>query len=83
MQQRADHHTIVIGGGQAGLVAGYELQQRGVDFVILDASDRVGDAWRTRWDSLRLFTPAHMNGLPGMTFPSYGNDYVGKDQVAD
>lgn len=83
MQRGADHHTIVIGGGQAGLAAGYELQQRGVDFVILDASDRVGDSWRNRWESLRLFTPARMNGLPGMPFPASGNDFVGKDQVAD
>ncbi len=83
MQERFDFDTIVIGGGQAGLVAGYELQQRGIDFVILDAGKRVGDAWRHRWDSLRLFTPARMNGLPGLPFPGTGNDFVGKDQVAD
>lgn len=83
MRKPANHHAIVIGGGQAGLVAGYELRKRDVDFVILDASDRIGDAWRNRWDSLRLFTPAHMNGLPGMPFPADGNDFVGKDQVAD
>lgn len=78
-----DHHTIVVGGGQAGLTLGHELKARGVDFVILDASERVGDAWRSRWDSLRLFTPAHMNGLPGMPFPADGNDFVGKNDVAD
>lgn len=77
------HHTIVIGGGQAGLVTGYQLKQRGLDFVILDASERIGDAWRKRWDSLRLFTPARMNGLPGMSFPGKGTDFVGKDDVAD
>jgi putative flavoprotein involved in K+ transport len=49
--------TVVIGGGQAGLSVGYHLQQREVPFVILDAGERVGDAWRHRWDSLRLFTP--------------------------
>lgn len=81
--QRTDYDTIVIGGGQTGLVAGYELRDRGVDFVILDASDRVGDAWRQRWDSLRLFTQAFMNGLPGMPFPADGNEFVTKDQVAD
>lgn len=77
------YDTIVIGGGQAGLVVGYELAQRSVDFVILDASARVGDAWRNRWDSLRLFTPVRMNGLPGMAFPGRRNDFVGKDAVAD
>ena len=75
--------TLVIGGGQAGLVIGHGLAQHGVDFVILDASERIGDAWRNRWDSLRLFTQARMNGLPGMAFPAPGGEFVGKDDVAD
>lgn len=75
--------TIVIGGGQTGLTVGYELKQRGIDFVILDASGRVGDAWRKRWDSLVLFTPARYASLPGMPFPAKGDEFVGKDAVAD
>lgn len=75
--------TVVIGGGQAGLITGHALKQQGTDFVILDASPRIGDAWRNRWDSLRLFTQAFMNGLPGMAFPGNGNDFVSKDDVAD
>lgn len=75
--------TIVIGGGQAGLSIGHALKEHGVDFVILDASERVGDAWRSRWDSLRLFTQARMNWLPGMAFPATGESFVSKDQVAD
>jgi len=75
--------TLVIGGGQAGLVIGHGLNENGVDFLILDASERTGDPWRHRWDSLRLFTQARMNGLPGMDFPASGGDFVGKDQVAD
>jgi putative flavoprotein involved in K+ transport len=55
--------TIVIGAGQAGLSVGYHLKRRGLPFIILDAHKRVGDAWRTRWDSLRLFTPARFDGL--------------------
>ena len=62
--------VIVVGGGQAGLAAGYHLAQRGLRFIILDAHDRVGDSWRQRWDSLRLFTPARYDGLPGMPFPA-------------
>ena len=58
--------TIVIGGGQAGLAAGYHLRRHGRPFLILDAGERVGDSWRDRWDSLRLFTPAHFSRLPGM-----------------
>ena len=75
--------TIVVGGGQAGLTVGRQLQKRDADFVILDASERVGDAWRHRWDSLRLFTQAFMNGLPDMDFPGDKNEFVGKDEVAD
>ena len=61
--------TLVIGGGQAGLTVGYYLAQHGIPFLILDAHPRIGDAWRRRWDSLRLFTPARYDGLPGMRFP--------------
>ena len=60
----------MVGGGQAGLSVGYHLKRAGVPFVILDASERIGDAWRHRWDSLRLFTPARFDGLDGMSFPA-------------
>jgi putative flavoprotein involved in K+ transport len=56
--------TVIIGGGQADLSVGYHLARRGRRFVILDANERIGDAWRKQWDSLRLFTPARCNGLP-------------------
>jgi putative flavoprotein involved in K+ transport len=75
--------TVVIGGSQSGLAVGYHLQRRGRPFVILDAHDRVGDAWRRRWDSLRLFTTAHYDGLPGMAFPAGRTVYPTKDQTAD
>ena len=75
--------TIVIGGGQAGLVTGYHLAKRGIPFLILDASARIGDAWRNRWDSLRLFSPARYSGLPGMRFPGRGDAFPTKDQLAD
>lgn len=75
--------TIVIGGGQAGLSVGYYLKRLGRPFVILDANDRVGDAWRKRWDSLRLFTPARYAGLRGSRFPGRGDVYPTKDEVAD
>jgi putative flavoprotein involved in K+ transport len=75
--------TVVVGGGQAGLAAGYHLAARDVDFVILDAGARVGDAWRRRWDSLRLFTPAAYSALPGMCFPAPPAHLPDKDQVAD
>jgi putative flavoprotein involved in K+ transport len=77
------YDTVVIGGGQAGLAVGYHLAKRDVDFVILDAGERVGDAWRHRWDSLRLFTPARYSGLPGVPFPDVPSHFPDKDQVAD
>src|SRR5438132_805822 len=77
------HDTIIIGGGQAGLATGYYLKQQGRDFVILDANARVGDSWRNRWDSLRLFTPARYNGLPGMPFPAPVLTFPTKDEMAD
>ncbi|MBT2548139.1 NAD(P)/FAD-dependent oxidoreductase [Arthrobacter sp. ISL-65] len=74
--------TVIIGAGQAGLALGYYLAQQHRDFVILDAGTRVGDAWRTRWDSLRLFTPAKYDGLPGLHFPGDPLAFPTKDEQA-
>ncbi len=76
-------NTVVVGGGQAGLSAGYHLARRGVQFVILDASARVGEAWRHRWDSLRLFTPARHAGLDGMSFSAPPFSFPTKNEMAD
>ena len=62
--------TVIVGGGQAGLATGYHLTKRGRACVILDAGERVGDAWRKRWPSLRLYSPARFDGLPEMSFPA-------------
>ena len=75
--------TVVIGGGQAGLTIGYHLKRQDRDFVILDEHQRIGDAWRKRWDSLRLFTPARYDGLPGIRFPGDGLAFPTKDELAD
>ena len=75
--------TVIIGGGQAGLAVGHHLARRGRPFLILDTNQRVGDAWRNRWDSLRLFTPARYNGLAGLPFPAPAHSFPTKDQVAD
>ncbi len=75
--------AVVIGGGQAGLSVGYHLSRLGVRFVILEARERVGDVWRERWDSLRLFTPARFSGLDGMPFPARPHHFATKDEMAD
>jgi putative flavoprotein involved in K+ transport len=76
-------NVVVIGGGQAGLSVAYHLARHGVDFVILEASNRIGDGWRHRWDSLRLFTPARYDGLDGMPFPAPAHTFPTKDAMAD
>src|SRR5947207_9188380 len=76
--------TIVIGGGQAGLSVGYHLKKLSRPFVILDANERIGGSWRTRtWDSLRLFTPARYDGLPGWPFPAPAWSYPTAREAAD
>ena len=75
--------VIVIGGGQAGLAVAYHLSGQEADFLVLDAGAEIGESWRNRWDSLRLFTPAQYDGLPGMPFPATDSDYPSKDMVAD
>ena len=81
--EREDVDTLVIGGGQAGLATGYQLSRRDLPYKIIDANERVGDAWRNRWDSLRLFTPNRLNSLPGMPFPGYHWGFPSKNEMAD
>jgi putative flavoprotein involved in K+ transport len=78
--QRYD--VVIIGGGQAGLAMGYHLARHGVDFIILDAGAGPGSAWRQRWDSLTLFTPARYSALPGLRFPAEPDHLPNKDEVA-
>jgi putative flavoprotein involved in K+ transport len=75
--------TVIVGGGQAGLATGYHLARRGRSFVILDAGERVGDPWRRRWDSLRLYSPAGYDGLPGLRFPAKRTAYPTAAEMAD
>src|SRR6478735_4425795 len=77
------YDVIVIGGGQTGLSAGYFLKQKGLRFLIVDGSERIGDAWRKRWDSLRLFTPAKFDSLAGLPFPADGDYFPTRGEMAD
>lgn len=83
MGDREYIQTIVIGAGQAGLSAGYHLKRLGLPFLILDGNERVGDQWRRRWDSLRLFTPARYDALPGMKHAGSKHAFITKDEMAD
>ena len=74
--------ALVIGGGQAGLAMGHHLAQRGLRYEIVDAGGEIGAAWRSRWDSLRTFTPAQYDNLPGLQFPAAPDTYPGKDDIA-
>ena len=75
--------TLIVGAGQCGLATGYQLQRRGREFLVVDGNERVGDNWRQQWDSLRLFSSAKYDSLPGMRFPAPPHTFPGKDQVAD
>jgi putative flavoprotein involved in K+ transport len=75
--------TLIIGAGQAGLTTGYHLKRRGRPFLIVDGNHRVGDNWRQQWDTLRLYTPAKYDGLPGLPFPAARWHCPGKEEVAD
>jgi putative flavoprotein involved in K+ transport len=77
----SDYEVVVVGAGQAGLAIGYFLEQQGRRFVILEAADSIGSAWRARWDSLTLFTPRRYSGLPGHPFPGDPEGYPNRDEV--
>jgi putative flavoprotein involved in K+ transport len=74
--------TVIIGAGQAGLSMAYHLTKRGRACVVLDSNARIGDNWRRHWDTLRLYSPARYDGLPGMPFPADPWSYPQKDEVA-
>jgi putative flavoprotein involved in K+ transport len=75
--------VVVVGGSQAGLAMAWHLTRRGLRFVVLEAGPEIGHTWRSRWDSLTLFTPAQHDALPGMPFPGRPDTYPTKDPVAD
>jgi putative flavoprotein involved in K+ transport len=81
----ATEHTdvLVVGAGQAGLALAYHLQRRGRQVLLVDRNERIGDSWRARWDSLKLYSPASRDGLPGMPFPAGRTSYPTKDDMAD
>jgi putative flavoprotein involved in K+ transport len=75
--------VIVVGAGQAGLALGHHLAHRDADFLLLDTDPEIGHSWRSRWDSLRLFSPAQYDSLPGLPFPAPADTHPSKDDVAD
>ena len=75
------YEVIVIGAGQAGLAVGYHLARQERHYTILDAASEPAAAWRARWDSLRLFTPARYDILPGLPFPADPAHHPSRDEV--
>ncbi len=80
---RPDVDVLIIGAGHAGLCVASGLRSAGCSFLLVDAHERIGDSWRSRWDSLELFTPRWSNELPGLAFPRGASPFPGKDEVAD
>ncbi|TSD98180.1 FAD-dependent oxidoreductase [Skermania sp. ID1734] len=83
MTTTRDIDTLIIGAGQAGLATAYHLAERGVEFAVLEADARVGDIWRRRYDSLRLYSPAKYDSLPGWDMPGLAWSWPTKDDMAD
>jgi putative flavoprotein involved in K+ transport len=81
-QDTEQFETVIVGGGQAGLAVGYHLRKRGHSCVILDANERIGDPWRKRWPSMRLYSPARADGLPGMPFPAPPSSFPSTHDMA-
>lgn len=77
------YHTLVIGGGQAGLSMGYYLKQNNKEFLILEKGMHVGEVWRDRYDSLALFTPRMYSSLPGLQLEGDSHGLPSKDEVAN
>ncbi|WEG18270.1 NAD(P)/FAD-dependent oxidoreductase [Alkalihalophilus pseudofirmus] len=74
--------VVVIGAGQAGLSLGYYLKRDKKDFVLLDKHKNLGDSWKKRYDSLKLFTPRKYSSLPGLVLEGSQDGYPSKDEVA-
>ena len=83
MESSEHTHVLIIGAGQSGLALGYHLQRQGRQVLLVDRNQRVGDSWRARWDSLKLYSPASRDGLPGMPFPAGKTSYPTKGEMAD
>ncbi|HJQ75296.1 MAG TPA: FAD-dependent oxidoreductase [Gaiellaceae bacterium] len=83
MESTEHTEVLIVGAGQSGLALGYHLQRRGRQVLLVDRNDRIGDSWRARWDSLKLYSPASRDGLPGLPFPAGRTSYPTKDEMAD
>ena len=83
METTEQTDVLIVGAGQAGLALGYHLQRRGRQVLLVDRNERIGDSWRARWDSLKLYSPAFRDGLPGLPFPAGRTAYPTKDEMAN
>ncbi|KAK4613299.1 putative indole-3-pyruvate monooxygenase [Fulvia fulva] len=78
-----DPAALVVGAGQAGLMASARLKMLGVDTLAIDTNDRVGENWRRRYHSLVLHDPVYFDQMPYMPFPKSWPLYTPKDKLAD
>lgn len=83
MESTEHTDVLIVGAGQSGLALGYQLQKRGRQPLLVDRNERIGQSWRDRWDTLKLYSPANRDGLPGLPFPAARTAYPTKDEMAD
>ena len=75
--------VLVVGGGHAGISAAVELKRLGLDTLVIDRQQRVGDNWRLRYHGLKLHNKTPVNHLRYMPFPPNWPDYIPKDKIAN
>lgn len=83
MPVRDELDLLIVGGGQAGLASAHMANELGLSYVVLNREERTGDTWRTRYDSLRLFTPDRYSNLPGLPLGDSDNRYPTKSEIAE
>ena len=83
-QEYADHDptVLIVGAGQAGLAIAARLGLLGVDTLLVDMRDRVGDIWRERYHSLALHNQVKLNHMPYLPWPPNWPKYLPKDMIA-
>jgi cation diffusion facilitator CzcD-associated flavoprotein CzcO len=78
-----DPEVLIVGAGQGGLILAARLRQMGVDVLVIDRTERVGNVWRSRYGNLTLHNELSANHFPYLRFPDTWPLWLPKDMLAD